>query len=309
MKILITGGAGFIGSHLADLLLKKKHSVLVFDNMKWGKKEFIEHNLSNPNYKLEQLDLLDEKTLSKKLPKDIDIVFHLAANSNIQLSGNDPGIDLQNTTIATFNLLNAMKQNGVKKIFYFSGSGVYGDVGTLKTKESFGPLMPISMYGATKLSAEAMISAYVHLFDMQGWILRPANIIGPRATHGVVFDFVNQVKSNPKQFTILGDGTQSKSYLYITDVLDAVEIVWKKSKHPLQIFNLASSSYVSVNEIAEIVMQKMEVKLPIHRTGGKRGWKGDVPVVRLNNTAIQKLGWKSKHTSKQAVVKTVLSLL
>lgn len=309
MKILITGGAGFIGSHLADLLLKKKHQVLVFDNMKWGNKDFLEHNLQNPNYKLEVLDLLDSAKLEKKTPTDIDMIFHLAANSNIMLSAQDPAIDLQNTTIATFNLLNAMKKKNLKKIFYFSGSGIYGDVGETKTPENFGPLFPISMYGATKLSAEAMISSYVHLSDIQAWILRPANIIGPRATHGVVFDFINQMKKNPKEFQILGDGSQSKSYLYIDEVLEAVELVWKKSKEPLQVFNLASTTYITVNEIAEIIKKEMGMDIPLKHTGGKRGWKGDVPVVRLNNNAIKKLGWKNKLTSKQAVIKTVTSLL
>lgn len=310
MNVLITGGAGFIGSHLADLLLKQKHTVFVIDSMKWGKKEFIQHNLDNPNYHFIKLDLLDLKALEKQMPDNIDTVFHLAANSNIMLSAQDPAIDLQNTTIATFNVLTAMKNKNAKKIFYLSGSGVYGDVGDYKTKENFGPLLPISMYGATKLSAEAMISSYVHLFGIKAWILRPANIIGPRATHGVVYDFINQLKRNPDEFKILGDGTQSKSYLYIDDVLEAINMVWKKTKGEIELYNLSSTTFITVNEIAEIVMNEMGIKkMKIHRTGGKRGWKGDVPVVRLNISKLKKLGWKSSNTSKQAVIKTVKSLI
>jgi UDP-glucose 4-epimerase len=310
MKYLITGGAGFIGSQLADFLLDKGHDVVVFDNLSWGKKEFIQHNLSNPRYSFVKLDLLDSKTLEKQMPTDIDIVYHLAANSDIMRGTTDPGIDFKNTTEATFHLLNAMRLKGIKKIVYTSGSGVYGDVGATVTTESFGPLLPISMYGATKLSAEGMISSFVNLYDMQGWILRPANIIGPRATHGVVLDFINRLKDDPTTLHILGDGLQSKSYLYVTDVLEAMHLLPQKVKDPISVFNIASNSFITVNEIAVLVIGEMnlpEVRL-IH-SKGNRGWKGDVPIVRISNAKIKKLGWKSRHTSRQAVIKTIKNIL
>lgn len=310
MKVLVTGGAGFIGSQLADFLLTKGHQVVVLDNYSWGKREFLEHNLKNINYQFIKLDLLDYKNLVKILPSDIDTVFHLAANSDIARGADDPIIDFKNTTTITFNLLQAMREKKIKKIFFTSGSGVYGDVGKTLTAENFGPLLPISMYGATKLSAEGMISAFVNLFDMQAFILRPANIIGPRATHGVIFDFINRLKETPNKLIVSGDGSQSKSYLYISDVIDAINLVWTKSKLPVNLFNISSDSFITVKEIASMVVEEMGLeKAQIVYSGGKRGWKGDVPIVRIDNRKIEKLGWKSKHSSKEAVRKTIRLLL
>lgn len=311
MKLVVTGGAGFIGSQLADDLLSQGHEVIVFDNLSWGKKEFFQHNLKNKSYQFIKVGLLDKSKLLKSFPKNVDVVFHLAANSDIMRGTLEPAIDLKNTTIATFNLLDTMRLHGVKKVFFTSGSGVYGDVGSKFTSETFGPLLPVSMYGAAKLSAEALISSFVNLYDMQAWILRPANIIGPRATHGVVFDFINKLRKNPKELLVFGDGKQSKSYLYVADVIEAINIVWKKSNRQINLFNISSDSFISVSEIAKIVINEMGLKgvTKIKYTGGNRGWKGDVPIVRLDMTAIEKLGWKSKHTSHEATVETVRSLL
>ena len=187
MKILVTGGAGFIGSHLVDHLIKAGHKVKVYDNLSGGKYEFLKHHEKNSRFTFVKADLADQKTLRKE-SKNIEMVFHLAANSDISKGITDPSIDFRETTQNTFNLLQAMKENGIKKIFFTSGSGIYGDAGSTYTKENFGPLIPVSMYGATKLSAEAMIYAFSNFFDIQAWVLRPANIIGPRLTHGVVFD-------------------------------------------------------------------------------------------------------------------------
>jgi len=310
MKNLITGGAGFIGLHLTDFFLKKGHEIVVIDNLSWGRKQFIEHNFDNSRFTFLKIDLLDTKNLEKQLPSDIDIVYHLAANSDIMRGAIDPSIDFKNTSIATFNLLNTMRKKGIKKILFTSGSGVYGDVGHTYSSESFGPLLPISIYGAAKLSAEAMISAFVNLYDMQAWILRPANIIGPRATHGVIIDFINRLKQNPTKLKIFGNGKQSKSYLYITDFIDAINLIKNKSKDSINIFNLASDTFITVNEIAELVIREMNLQhVKVIRGKENRGWNGDVPVVRLCNTKLKKLGWKSKYTSKQAVVKTIRILL
>lgn len=310
MKILVTGGAGFIGSHLTDLLLQKGHKVVIIDNFSVGKKEFIAHNLKNPNFHFLSFDLLNYRKLLSYWPKNIDMVFHLAANSDISQGASKTRVDFDNTTVATFNLLNAMLAKRVKNIFYTSGSGVYGDVGKKLMHELQGPLIPVSLYGATKLSAEALISAYVHLFDFRAWIVRPANIIGPRATHGVVYDFMKQLRKHPKHLKILGDGKQTKSYLYISDVLKAIDLIWRKSKNPLSVFNLASDTSISVNSIANIIISEMKLRnVTIKRTGGCVGWKGDVPIVRLNNSKLMRLGWKPHYSSKEAVIVTVRSLL
>lgn len=308
-QVLITGGAGSIGSQLADFLLKKNYRVSVIDNLSWGKEEFFNHNLDNPDYSFIKADLLDANNLKQVFPNNVDTVFHLAANSDISRSAKDPIIDLNNTTIATFNLLETMRISGVKKIFYFSGSGVYGDVGNVYTKESFGPLCPVSMYGATKLSAEAMIYAYSNLFDMQAWVFRPANIVGPRPTHGVIFDFIKKLQQNPNKLVILGNGKQSKSYIYVGDVIDALYLVWNKAVETKNIYNISSDTFVTVEEIAKIIIDEMKLNTEIEYTGGNIGWKGDVSIVRINSEEIEKLGWKSNYTSKEAVRKTVRKIL
>lgn len=310
MNILITGGAGFIGSHLTDLLLHKGHKVVIIDNFSVGKKEFIAHSLKNSHFRFLPFDLLDYRRLLSYWPNNIDMVFHLAANSDISQGATNTRVDFENTTIATFNLLNAMQKKGAKNIFYTSGSGVYGDLGKKRIQESHGPLMPVSLYGATKLSAEALISAYVHLFDFRAWIVRPANIIGPRATHGVVYDFMKQLRKHPKHLKILGDGKQTKSYLYISDVLSALDLIWHKSKDSFNLFNLGSETSINVNTIANIIIDEMKLRnVTFKKTGGYGGWKGDVPVVLLNNSKLMKLGWKPRYTCRDAVTMTVRSLL
>jgi UDP-glucose 4-epimerase len=307
---LITGGAGFIGSQLADNLLQQGHKVTTIDNLSWGKKDFLAHNLTNNDYTFLLADLLDRASLRDKFPAGVDVVFHLAANSDIMRGTVEPEIDLNNTTIATFNLLDVMRWHEVKQIFFISGSGVYGDVGETFTDENFSPLLPISMYGATKLSAEAMISAFVNLYEMQAWILRPANIIGPRATHGVIYDLINKLKANPRTLSVFGDGQQSKSYLYVDDLISAINLVWAKSREPINIFNVSSNTYITVREIAEIVIESMNLSdTEVLYAGGARGWKGDVPVVRLDTSRIEALGWSTRFTSREAVQQTVKDIL
>lgn len=310
MHVLITGGAGFIGSHLVDYFLAKKYQVTVVDNLSSGKKEFISHNLTNSLFKFVQLDLAQEKKLIERLPANVNTVFHLAANSDIMRGAADTQIDFKDTTISTHNLLKAMQKKKIKKIFYLSGSGVYGNTGKRFVNENYGPLLPVSMYGATKLASEAMISCFVNLYDMQAWVLRPANIIGPRATHGVIFDFINRFKKDPKKLSILGDGNQSKSYIYVDDVVEGIDLVWRKSKEPFNLFNIGSISFIAVNKIAEMIMSEMKLNsVHITYSGGERGWKGDVPQIRLNTEKINKLGWLAQYTSCQAVKKTIQVLL
>ncbi len=309
-KIFVTGGAGFIGSHIVDELIADGRMVVVFDNLSSGEKLFLKKSLSSKNLKLIKGDLLDKNSIAGALPKNTDLVIHLAANPDISKGIKDPTLDFNQTIIATFNLLQIMKAKEVKSLVYFSGSGVYGDLGNTYSREDLGPLFPISMYGASKLSAEGLISAFSHLFGIQSWILRPANIIGDRATHGVIFDFIGRLRRNPNELVILGDGLQSKSYVHISDVLRAVSIIVNKTKENINIFNLASTTFITVNEIAEIIIKEMALnKVLISHTEGRIGWPGDVAIVRIDSSKIRQVGWKEKYTSKTAVEKTVRDLL
>ena len=310
MRIVVTGGSGFIGSNLVDRLMREGHHVTVVDNLKGGRKEFIAPHFSSKRFKFFEIDVRDTTKLEKTLNSKIDLVYHLAANSDISRGVEDPTLDLEHSILATFSLLQVMRAHNIKKLVYTSGSGVYGDIGAKFADETLGPLRPVSIYGASKLSAEALISAFSHLFDFQAWILRPANIIGPRVTHGVVFDFIKRLKKDPSHLRILGDGKQSKAYLHVDDVLDALMLVQKKSKDRVNFYNLSSTSFISVNAIANEVLSAMRIKkTPKQHTGGKGGWKGDVPIMRLHNNKLHRLGWRPRYTSKQAVKATIQSLL
>lgn len=310
MEIAVTGGAGFIGSTLVDRLMSSGHSLTVIDNLSGGDKSFLAAHARSPRFRFVKADVRDTKKVARALHPKIDLVFHLAANADIARGVVDPTLDFEHSVVATFSLLQAMRQHGIKKLVYTSGSGVYGDRGLSYFSETYGPLAPVSMYGASKLGAEGLISAFVHLYEMQAWILRPANIIGPRATHGVIFDFIKRLKQDPTQLRILGDGHQSKAYLHVDDVVDALLLVQKKAKARLNFFNLSSASFINVNQIADLVIRGMALKkVKLSHTPGKIGWKGDVPVIRLRNAAIAKLGWRSHYTSAQAVKATISALL
>jgi UDP-glucose 4-epimerase len=311
MNIVVTGGAGFIGSNLVDRLMAQGHRVTVIDNLTGGRKEFFEHHLGAARFAFHCVDVRNTEALKEILSPEVDLVYHLAANADISRGVEDPTLDFENTIVATFSLLQAMRTHGIKKLFYTSGSGVYGDRGIKYSSETFGPLEPVSMYGSAKLSGEGLISAFAHLYDMQAWIFRPANIIGPRATHGVVYDFIRRLKQNPNELRILGDGKQSKAYLHVDDVLDAVFLAQEKmTQGRVNFFNLSSNSFITVNEIAELSIQAMGLKqIKKKHTGGKIGWKGDVAIVRLRNTRLKNLGWSPKYSSKKAVKATIQSLL
>jgi UDP-glucose 4-epimerase len=309
MKVAVTGGAGFIGSNLVDRLMTTGHHVTVIDNLSGGHKNFIAHHTGSPRFRFVKADVRNTAKLTAALGPEIDLVFHLAANADIARGVDDPTLDLQHSVLATFSLLQAMRHHGIKRLVYTSGSGVYGDRGTKYSSEDFGPLEPVSMYGASKLGAEALISAFAHLFEMQAWIVRPANIIGPRATHGVVFDFMRRLKKDPTQLKILGDGKQSKAYLHVDDVIDALLLVQRKAKERVNFFNMSSDSFITVNSIADEIVSQMKIKPVRQHSGGKIGWKGDVAIVRLHNTRLNKLGWHPRYTSRQAVQATISSLL
>ncbi len=288
-KIFITGGAGFIGTNLAARL-GKLNKITVYDK-KNGE------------------DLLDFKKLKKSI-KDHDFVFHLASNPDIAKSEQYPRLDLDQGIISAFNVLEAMRQNGIKNIAFTSGSGVYGDQGVLYTKENFGPLLPVSMYGASKLAVEGLVSAFCHIYDMQSWIFRPANIVGRHQTHGVGYDFIKKLRNDPKKLRILGDGSQSKSYLYIDDLIDALILVIEKSNDKVNLFNVASKTFIDVKTIAQITINEMGLKnVELYFGQEVRGWKGDVPKVRMDIKKITYLGWRAKLNSKEAIRKSIKDLL
>ncbi|MFH0815931.1 MAG: NAD-dependent epimerase/dehydratase family protein [Methanobacteriota archaeon] len=308
MRYLVTGGAGFIGSHLAEAL-SKGNEVVVLDNLSSGKREFIKPLEKGKGFEFVKGDLLKPKDVEKAL-EGVDFVYHIAANPDIRYGISVTDTDLKQGTVATYNLLEAMRKAGVGKIAFSSSSTVYGEPSVVPVPEDYGPLMPISLYGASKLGAEGLITSFSHTFDMQAWIFRFANVIGPRGTHGVIFDFIQKLKGDPKNLEILGDGTQSKSYLMVDDVVDAMRFGVAKSRAQTNIYNLGAMNWVTVARIGEIVVEECGLKkVKINYTGGKRGWKGDVPKIMLDPAKMAKLGWKASRTSEASVRLATKSLV
>lgn len=308
-KIIVTGGAGFIGSHTVDKLLSKGNEVTVIDNLSSGRMEFIEHHLKKPNFKFINLDLLHFEELKKAIHGS-DVIYHMAANPDVRLGAENTKIHLEQNIIATYNVLEAMRMNEQQNIVFTSTSTVYGEASVIPTPENYGPLIPISLYGASKLACEALITSYCHTFDMKSWIFRFANIVGERSTHGIIIDFINKLKNNPCSLEILGDGQQRKSYLHVSDCVDAILFAVEKSDKMVNIFNIGSNDTINSKEIGEIVVKEMGLKdVNFTYTGGKRGWKGDVPRMLLSIEKLQALGWKPVHNSKNSVVAAVRSTL
>ncbi len=308
-RIIITGGAGFIGSNLVERLLLLGDEVLVLDNLSSGKIEFLEEHAVNPDFKFKKLDLLDFEGL-KKAVRDTDAVFHLAANPDVRLGVSDTRIHLEQNILATYNLLEAMRINKVKNILFTSTSTVYGEAQLIPTPEDYGPLVPISLYGASKLACEALITSYCSTFDMNCWIFRFANIVGPRGTHGIIVDFINKLRDNPASLEILGDGKQRKSYLHVYDCVEAILFAMENSNEMVNIFNIGSEDTINATEIGEIVVEEMGLEeVEFHYTGGSRGWKGDVPRMMLSIDMIKSLGWKPVYDSEKSVRDATRSLL
>jgi len=308
--ILVTGGAGFIGSHLADRLLLENNKVVVIDNLSLGQKCNLKQAFKNSNFTFFETDILKYQELNK-IFKDFnfDLVFHLAANSDIARSFKNPEIDLEMTFMTTFNVLKAMKENNVKKIVFSSTSAIYGQTGGKQVKENYGPLFPASHYGASKLASEAFISSFCENYNIQAWITRFPNICGERTTHGILHDFIKKLKNNPNELEVLGDGSQSKPYLYIQDLIDAILFVYQNSSDQVNFFNLGVEDTTSVSEIAQMVINAMNLKAKIRYTGGDRGWIGDVPKFSYDLNKIHQLGWKSKRTSNQAIQIAIQNIL
>lgn len=309
MKILITGGAGFIGSHLADSLLKEGHKVIAFDNLLRGRISNLENAMKSTNFSFVKGDILNkEEFFSLFKENSFDVIFHMAANSDIASSHANPDVDFGNTLTTTYNVLLAMKEFGVKNIVFASTSAIYGDTG-VSVDENYGPLFPISHYGASKLASEAYISSFCENYGLKAWITRFPNVVGERATHGAIYDFINKLKKNPKELEVLGDGTQIKPYLYVKDLVEAIILVWKNTNEQVNYFNLGVESRTTVREMAEMVVEEMKLDAKIKYTGGNRGWVGDVPQFSYSLDKIHNLGWSAKVSSNEAVRKSIQYIL
>jgi UDP-glucose 4-epimerase len=316
-NFLVTGGAGFIGSSLVNRLMQsKKGRVIVFDNLSKGRHDYSKWS-DNSSFKFIHADMLDTISL-KEAVNDCNIVFHLAANPDVRQATTNTKIDYEQNLLATYNLLEAMRSSSnCKKIIFTSSSTVYGEPDIMPTSEKYSPLMPISLYGATKLACEAMISAYCHMFNISGIVLRLANVVGPTSTHGVIHDFITKLSSsttvNPKYLDVLGDGKQNKSYLYIDDCINALTHVMKiENERAFEIFNAGSKDRIDVLNIANIVIKELSLdNISIRLTGGVegRGWKGDVKEMLLDSSKLETSGWTLKYSSREAVVLTVREIV
>jgi len=309
MKVFVTGGAGFIGSHLVDKLIDKGNIVTIYDNLSSGKKQYVQQHLENDNFTFIKADLLNLKRVKKEI-KGHDVVFHIAANPHVRLGEKQTDLDLKYETIATYNVLESMRANDIKKIIFSSSSVVYGETPEISLTETYGPTLPISLYGAGKLASEGLISAFCGTFDLQAWIYRFANVVGTRGTHGVVVDFIEKLKKNPKELEILGDGKQCKPYLHVSDCVEGIIFGLGHSHDKINLLNLGCKTNTTVTKIAEMVVEETGLNdVSFKYTGGKRGWKGDVPRFQLDAGKMNKLGWNERYTSDEAVKKAIKEIL
>jgi|TARA_B110000495_G_C23013447_1_gene599737 UDP-glucose 4-epimerase len=306
---LVTGGAGFIGSHLVDALVAKGLQVRVLDNFSSGREEFLTHHSNTNNVEIIRADLLDLDAVKESM-EGIHTVHHLAANPDIRLGTEITDTDLQQGTIATYNVLEAMRHNNVKRISFSSSSAIYGEASVMPTPETYGPVLPISLYGASKLASEALISSWCGTFGGEAWIHRFANIVGPRGTHGVIFDFIHKLKKDPKRLEVLGNGLQEKSYMSAEDCVRAMVHLIDNAEKNVSLYNLGTGDTCSVRRIAEIVVEESGLKnVSIEYTGGDRGWAGDVPKTSLDVKYLFSTNFKPKMQSEDAIRYTVKELI
>lgn len=312
-KVCIVGGAGFIGSHFVDRLLDDAsiESVTVFDNFSSGREWHLDRHAGNDRLHIVRGDVADFDRLAAAMV-GMDSVIHLASNPDIARAAVEPAIDFDSGTVLTHHVLEAMRVSGATRIMYASGSGIYGDLGEQEVDEDHGPLLPISTYGASKLAGEALISAYCHMFGLRGFVFRFGNVIGPRQTHGVGYDFLRRLSSDPCHLSILGDGRQSKSYIHVLDVVEAVLLAARHDSNPVATYNVATGDYITVGEIARMVVEVMGLDsgaTEFEFSGTDRGWKGDVPVMRLNTERIRSLGWRNTMSTREAMRASLESML
>jgi len=309
---MISGGAGFIGSHLTRRLLASAgvEKIVIYDNFSSGTRGHLQEISGDPRLRIVEGDLKDLARLTAAM-SGCDTVFHLAANPDIAKAVTQPDIDFWEGTYLAQNVLEAIRVNGVGRLLYTSGSGVYGENASVAFAESHGPCLPISTYGASKLACEALIGAYCHMFGLTARAFRFANVVGPRQTHGVGYDFVRRLRQDPARLRILGDGSQSKSYIYVEDILNAVFLANECCMARFDVFNVATGDYITVREIADLAVQVCGLppgNVQYEFTGGDRGWKGDVPVVRFDCSKIKSLGWSCQRSSAAAVRDAMIAM-
>jgi UDP-glucose 4-epimerase len=311
MRYFIIGGLGFIGSHLAQRLLQDEADshVTVYDNASSGRQWHLGAALTSPRLQIVLGDLKDLDALKQAIAGH-EHVYHFASNPDIAKAATQPDIDFWEGTYLTQNVLEAMRVCGVQRLTYASGSGIYGDTGNTPVYEDYAPLLPISTYGASKLACEALICAYCHMFDLRALAFRFANVVGPHQTHGVAYDFIRRLTHDPTQLTILGDGSQSKSYIHVDDVIEGMRWVAARHQQGYNYFNVATEDYITVGEIADLVVRSLKIDSVAYTfTGGNRGWKGDVPVVRFDTRKLRALGWANRRTSVQALQHAIDSMI
>lgn len=312
-RVFVSGGAGFIGSHLVRSLLQDEgvERIVIFDNFSSGLLSHIQEVSNDPRLEIVKGDLKELEAVTSAMA-GCDTVFHLAANPDIAKAVTQPDIDFWEGTYLTQNVLEAMRVNKVRKILYTSGSGVYGENPDVAFREDYGPSIPISTYGASKLACEGLIAAYCHMFELTGRAFRFANVVGARQTHGVGYDFVRRLKADPTTLRILGDGAQKKSYVHVEDVLAAIRVADQHATRTYDMFNVATGDYITVREIADLAVKTSGLppgKTIYEFTGGDRGWKGDVPIVRFDCSKIKALGWEPRRTSAEAVTDAMKAML
>ena len=312
MTTLIVGGAGFIGSHITDALLSDSdNSVRIFDNFSSGRKWHFEHHLDNSNFEVVSGEAEDTDLLTD-VAANCDRLIHLASNPDIAKAVSDPSIDFWQGTVLTNSVAEAARRANVREVLYASGSGIYGDLGNLEVHEGHGPLIPTSPYGASKLAGEALLSAYSSMFDINVTCFRFGNVVGARQTHGVGYDFARRLRRDSSELRVLGDGTQSKPYVHVSDVVRAVLSLGKTRKTRFEAFNIAPEDAIDVTTIARLAMEALGVETTackLNYPGGSRGWKGDVPIVRLNTSLARERGWAPHFTSAEAMWASLLSII
>jgi UDP-glucose 4-epimerase len=313
MRVCIVGGAGFIGSHFTDRLLSDPtvEGVTLYDNFSSGREWHFQHHLGDERLHVAKAEVSDLSALTEAMAGH-QLVIHLASNPDIAKAMTDPRVDFDEGTALTFHVAEAARLAGVGEILYASGSGVYGDLGELEVAEDHGPMRPTSTYGASKLAGEAMLSSYASMFGIKTSAFRFGNVVGPRQTHGVGFDFVRRLRRQPDALEILGDGNQSKSYVHVDDVVNAVLMMHLSRQAPFETFNVATGDYITVTEIALLALQVMgltEDTTEFRYAGGDRGWKGDVPIVRLSTQRIQARGWLCLRNCDEALLHSMQSMV
>jgi UDP-glucose 4-epimerase len=304
LRVLVTGAAGFIGSHMVDRLLSAGHNVVGFDNMSTGQRRFLEAALPNPQFTFHRADLLDRNSLAQAM-QGAEMVIHFAANADVRFGTEHPRRDLEQNTIATWNVLEAMREENCKRIVFSSTGSVYGEPEIFPTPETCPFPIQTSLYGASKLAAEGLIQAYCEGFGIQGYIFRFVSILGERYSHGHVFDFYKQLSEHPEELHVLGNGHQRKSYLYVQDCVDAIILALDRANAKMNIFNLGTDEYCEVNDSIGWICEHLGLHPRLTYSGGQRGWVGDSPFILLDCSRVRALGWRPRLTIQQAIFATI----